>query len=217
MYHELVAHAKSHTGHERVRQKMRTRAALLSAAGNLVAAGHDPSVQDVADAADVSRATAYRYFPTREALLIEIPLDRDAPSPERLFGDGVPARAEDGVAMVQNALFDLARNHEAEFRMFVRSSMTRALRAPADDPVVRGGRRIALLDAALTALPTDMPGVEVDRLRHGLSLVMGIESLVVMRDILGLGYDEARGIGEWAARALVRAALAEAGGAPPAR
>jgi AcrR family transcriptional regulator len=188
---------------------MRTRAALLAAASDLVANGRDPSVQEVADAAQVSRATAYRYFPTREALLVEVPLDRHAPTPADLFAVGAPEGVEDRVALVQNALFDLARDHEAEFRMFLRSSMTRALRAPADDPVVRGGRRLALIDAAIDGA-TDVPaGADLGQVRHGLSLVMGIESLVVMRDVLGMSYTEARRTGEWAARVLVRATLAE--------
>jgi TetR/AcrR family transcriptional regulator, mexCD-oprJ operon repressor len=44
-------------------------AILEAAAGILVARGDQASMQDVADAAGVARATLYRYFPTREALL----------------------------------------------------------------------------------------------------------------------------------------------------
>jgi AcrR family transcriptional regulator len=204
------SHAESRPSRERKRQKKRTRAALLAAASDLLAAGHHPSVQDVADAAQVSRATAYRYFPTREDLLLEVPLDRDAPSPDELFSGGGPTDAEDRVALVQNALFDLARDHESEFRMFLRSSMTRALRASDDDVVVRGARRIDLIDAALEAMPVGVTPAERDRLRNALSLVVGIESLVVMRDVLGLSYAGARDAGEWAARSLVRAATAAA-------
>ena len=39
------------------------------AAGLLAAGGEPPSMADVAAAAGVSRATLYRYFPTREQLL----------------------------------------------------------------------------------------------------------------------------------------------------
>ncbi|MGH7668804.1 MAG: TetR family transcriptional regulator, partial [Gemmatimonadaceae bacterium] len=47
-------------------QRRRTRLALLAAAARLIAAGAAPSVAEVADAADVSRRTAYRYFPTQD-------------------------------------------------------------------------------------------------------------------------------------------------------
>ena len=68
----------------RLAQKLRTRAALLDAARSLVADGIEPTIAEVADAAMVSRATAYRYFPTQEALLVEVPLDEAAPTVESL-------------------------------------------------------------------------------------------------------------------------------------
>ena len=56
-------------------QKERTRWHLLQAARDLRSAGHVPSVADVADATGISRTTAYRYFPTQEALLAEATAD----------------------------------------------------------------------------------------------------------------------------------------------
>src|SRR6478752_4337329 len=55
-------------------QKNRTRKALVAAAGALMRAGRQPTVTDVAEAAGISRATAYRYFPTQEMLLAEVAL-----------------------------------------------------------------------------------------------------------------------------------------------
>ncbi len=59
--------ASPHTGRDK--QKRRTRAAILTAVRELIRQGQIPSVADAADAADVSRRTAYRYFPTQEQLL----------------------------------------------------------------------------------------------------------------------------------------------------
>src|SRR5262245_29357977 len=53
----------------RVRQKRRTREALVAAARELVADGLTPTVEDAAERASVSRTTAYRYFPSQAALL----------------------------------------------------------------------------------------------------------------------------------------------------
>src|SRR5579862_1725422 len=113
--------------HARLRQKLRTRAALLAAARDLVAQGTTPTLAAVADGALVSRATAYRYFPTQEALLLELPLDVAAPTVASLFGADAPSDPEDRVALVQNALYDLARDHETQFRLFLRSSLLRSL------------------------------------------------------------------------------------------
>src|SRR5262249_20729940 len=57
--------------HRRDRQTRRTRRALVAAADEIFSEGRVPTVADVAQRADISRATAYRYFPTQEALLLE--------------------------------------------------------------------------------------------------------------------------------------------------
>ena len=55
----------------RSRQKHRTRAALVAAARELVATGgRPPTVAEAAEAAAISRTTAYRYFPTQQSLLL---------------------------------------------------------------------------------------------------------------------------------------------------
>jgi AcrR family transcriptional regulator len=191
---------------ERVRQKLRTRAALLAAGRELVAQGKAPAVAEVADAAGVSRATAYRYFPTQEALLVELPLDVAAPTVESLFGDDeAPTDPEDRAVLVQNALYDLARDHETEFRLFLRTSVLRALNDGASDPF-RGARRSDLLDEALAPLGGELPAEEIDQLKTGVSMLVGVESMIVLRDVLRLTHDEARAAGEQAVRRLVRAA-----------
>jgi AcrR family transcriptional regulator len=191
---------------ERLNQKLRTRAALLRAARELVAQGRTPTVTEVADAALVSKATAYRYFPTQEALLVELPLDEDAPTVESLFGDGAPADAEERAVLVQRALYDLARDHETEFRVFLRASLTRSLRDGngGGDPL-RGARRDALLAEALAPLADELPPEEVERLRTAVAMLVGIESMIVLRDVLHLEHDDAREVGEWAVRQLIRA------------
>src|ERR1700694_5461113 len=59
-------------GGMRHRQKNRTRKALLNAAAELVRQGREPTVAEIAEVGEVSRATAYRYFPTQESLLVEM-------------------------------------------------------------------------------------------------------------------------------------------------
>jgi AcrR family transcriptional regulator len=193
--------------HERVAQKLRTRQALLTAARELAAQGKAPTVAQAADAATVSRATAYRYFPTQESLLVEIPLDIAAPTAQSLFADTAPQDPEDRAALVQNALYDLVRDHEAEFRLFLRNSLLRGLEDPdtSGDPF-RGARRSDLLDRALAPLERELPASEIKRLKTALSILVGIESMIVLRDVLRLSHSEARAAGESAVRELVRAA-----------
>ena len=49
----------------RANQRRRTRAAVMEGARALLREGQVPSIADAAEEAGVSRATAYRYFPTQ--------------------------------------------------------------------------------------------------------------------------------------------------------
>src|SRR4028119_708650 len=70
---------------ERANQRYRTRKDLLTAASRLMKEGRKPTLEEVAEAALVSRATAYRYFPSVEALLIEASVDITVPDGATLF------------------------------------------------------------------------------------------------------------------------------------
>src|SRR5215212_1898352 len=74
----------------RVNQKRRTRASLLAAAVELLKRGKSPTVAEVADAALVSRATAYRYFPTQEYLLFEAALESTRSDIDRELDENMP-------------------------------------------------------------------------------------------------------------------------------
>src|SRR5919199_875057 len=67
--HRMSATREDDAG--RVRQRRRTRAAIVTATADLLAAGRTPSIAEIADAADVSRRTVYEYFPTVEQLLLD--------------------------------------------------------------------------------------------------------------------------------------------------
>jgi AcrR family transcriptional regulator len=193
--------------HERVAQKLRTRQALLDAARDLVDNGATPTVAEAADAAMVSRATAYRYFPSQEALLVEVPLQTDVPTPQSLFGGRTaPTEAEDRAALVHNAMYDHIRERDVQFRLFLRNALLRSLDPePADEPLRRAGR-LELLDAALRPLEDELDGEQLSRLKAALSILIGTEATIVLRDVLRLDHDQAREAGEWAVRYMIRAA-----------
>ena len=71
-----------HRGHVlsegRVNQKMRTRQSLADAAVKLAKSGRRPTLPEIAAAAKVSRATAYRYFSSSDALISDSYIDHAA-------------------------------------------------------------------------------------------------------------------------------------------
>src|SRR6516162_5155568 len=65
-------HSAASAPHDpRANQRERTRSAIMEGARKLLRDGKIPSVADAAEMAMVSRATAYRYFPTQSALIQE--------------------------------------------------------------------------------------------------------------------------------------------------
>ncbi len=190
---------------ERVNQKRRTRTELLRAARQIIEKGGHPSVAEVADLAGISRATAYRYFSTPDEIIREAVLDgvadviKVAPAPDNAGAATVADRLDKLVADV----FQMVLGNESVFRALLGSS------AVGDSQVRRGGRRIDWLKQAMAPLEGEIPPKEFKRLVNALSLVMGIESVVVMRDICDLEPKEAEKTLRWAARTLLAGALAE--------
>ena len=75
----------------RTHQKARTRNALVDITRTLLASGRTPTVEEAAEAAGISRATAYRYFPNQRALLVAAHPEIDATS---VLGADPPADPE---------------------------------------------------------------------------------------------------------------------------
>jgi len=195
----------SETG--RVHQKARTRDALIRAARELLAQGGTPTVEEVATAASVSRATAYRYFPSQTAMLVATFPEIAEPS---LLGENPPADPAERLEIVAASLARSAIEHEAELRAMLRISLEAG--APKEDLPFRVGRRIVWVADALSPLRGQMPAAELERLTVAIASAVGIDSLVWLTDIAGLSRPQAAELMRWSARALLRAALAEAVG-----
>ncbi|MDP3897756.1 MAG: TetR/AcrR family transcriptional regulator, partial [Mesorhizobium sp.] len=67
-----------------------------------------------------------------------------------------------------------------------------------------------LLRSVIAPLHPALSEPELDRLAKALSLVFGVEALVILKDIWNAGQEETREVALWSARALVRAAVMEA-------
>jgi AcrR family transcriptional regulator len=193
---------------ERGNQRYRTRKDLLAAAAALVKNGRKPSIEEVAAAALVSRATAYRYFPDVGALLVEASLDLAAPDGEALFADDPSVDPEERVDKAEAAMHRMVLENETTLRHMLAAAIARAAEGPAGDGVpLRQNRRTPLIEAALAPARGRFDDGGYAKLRAALALVFGPESMVVSRDVLRLDDATARAVKSWAVRALVRAAL----------
>ena len=194
----------------RVNQRHRTRKDLLNAAARLLKQGSTPDMDEVAAEAMVSRATAYRYFPSIEALLVEAPLEGAVPGPEEVFAGDKSVDPVQRVDKAEAAMHDAVYRNEAQLRVMLAASLERKAKGrPGDGVPVRQNRRTPLIEAALAPARDRLTAASYERLRAALALVFGTESMIVFSDVLGADAKTARQVKSWAARALVRAALEE--------
>src|ERR1700730_2851563 len=122
----------------RFKQRARTKTWLLQAAGKLLQSGNVPSVSEVADAAEVSRRTAYRYFPTQEQLLAEAALEALRPVVLEAFEGAVPGDAEQRIELLTREVQKLAYQYEGVLQTILRLSLERRLGAEKQAAVVQG-------------------------------------------------------------------------------
>lgn len=189
----------------RTNQKRRTRKDLLQAAARLMKEGRTPSLEEIAAEALVSRATAYRYFPNVEALLIEAPLDLALPDEEAMFRGASVADPVARMERVDKVFHEMILENETALRLMIAKTMER--RAAGDDDLpTRQNRRTPMIEAALAPARTEFDPASLDRLQKALALLIGTESMIVFKDVLQLSDKEAREVKRWAIRALISAA-----------
>lgn len=184
----------------RPNQRLRTRRDLIDAAARLLREGRTPSLEEVAEAALVSRATAYRHFPNAEALLVEASLDLAFPSAEALFADASDDPIE-RLLIADRAVAAMMAANAAALRLMLAHSLR--LAAPAQ----RQNRRTPLIEAALAPARERFAPAAYGNLVGALAVVIGTEAMVVFADVLGADTETAQRIREWTIRSLVEAAI----------
>jgi AcrR family transcriptional regulator len=191
------------TGSGRINQKKRTRAELLKTARKMIEDGMSFSVADVADASGISRATAYRYFSKPDDILREAALDAVAEQvqlSEEVSNNGtVEQRLDEMVGRI----FRMVAENESVFRAFLAASVT-------DDQIPRTGRRLPWLSEALQPIEEKLSKPAYETLLAGLSLLTGIEAIIVLRDVCAMDIDRGEKVVRWSAQAMLAKALAEA-------
>jgi AcrR family transcriptional regulator len=189
--------------------KAATSRLLLDTAMALIQqGGHIPSVAEMATHARVSRATAYRYFPSRGALVAAV-MDASL-GPVRAFASNAPGGRE-RVHELFRQTFPRFKEFEPQMRAAIQLSLEQWAQRRAgqlDEEPYRRGHRVRILESALAPLAAPV----------ALSVVYGFELVVILKDIWGASHREAERTAVWMADALIDAALREAAQAsPPAK
>ena len=193
---------------DRTNQKQRTRQALVDAAKTLAANGRPLTIADVAEAAQVSVATAYRYFSNPNDLILEAA----TPRVPQIMAD-LPDDPADRIDEVVRRLAEIQFGDEALWRAILRADLERWAQEAGLDPEARvptrGSNRLDIVQEALAPLAEKLPPELHRRLIMATMLVCGMEALVAARDACGLEPDEATEVMRWAAQALLQVALSD--------
>ena len=185
----------------RANQKLRTRSAIVQAAAELSGTGREVGMPEIARAALVSEATAYRYFPDLVSLLREA-IAGQLPTPEQAL-----ASVADSVDPVERvaAATDFLLRHVLARQGVVRAMIAGTVARPAQG--ARPGLRFGLIEHALAPLAGTGRREELEQLKRGLAVVVSAEALFNLTDLYGLDPEQAISSLVGTATTLTRAAL----------
>ena len=191
----------------RVNQKLRTRTAILQAASGLIRTGRDVTMLEVAKAALVSEATAYRYFPDLISLLQEA-MAGQLPTPhEALAGVADSSDPVERIAAATEHLLRHVLTVQGAARAMIAATITRPGAADA-----RPGLRFGLIDHALAPLaegPGALGAAALAQLKNDLAVVVSAEALFCLTDLCKLEPEDAIASAVHTATALTRAATSQ--------
>lgn len=194
----------------RYRQRAHTRALLVKTASELIQSGQIPTVTAVAETAQVSRRTAYRYFPSQEQLLAEAAIQSARPLVSNTeFPQDLTARIPLLVETVQRFVYANQGALRAIVRLTAEHVPGRSV-GDADHFMPARSNRIEWIRTALAPARKRLGGKHFERLVSALSLCVGIESVMVLTNLRGLPQKEVTRISVWAAQTLVAGALQQA-------
>ena len=187
----------------------RTMHLLREAARELLRTGGPLTVPAAAERAGVSRATAYRYFPYNDSVVLHATMsltdnpldDADWDSSAVASPDELGARAAELVRATATWAFD----HETELRTMLRLSLT----PEREEVKPRRGltNRGRWIGALLEGLPGDVPPAARERLAAALIPLFGSDAVVWTTDMAELPRDEAIELLAWMARVLIAATV----------
>src|SRR5579859_7906825 len=153
----------------RLNQKRRTRSAIIAAAQAIFDRGDTPTVAKAAEAALVSRTTAYSYFPTQESLLFELSINFELAELEELALEPLNGTKPADRLL---AIVDLLNRHMLANEKLCRTAIRHyndawlaAERTGEPNPsLAREGRRRRWIATSLEALRNTIPDDNLRRL-----------------------------------------------------
>ncbi len=186
----------------RTAQKQKTREKILQAAHQLQHKGGEFTLEKVAELAGISRATIYRYYSNKDVLSAEAVLDMRTRSPEQILLEQKDRSLQEAFLGIQAYYNQLAQDNERAFRKYL------SVLLDEDNQVnERGARRVRTLTGAMDKYEVPLSQEEKKKLVYMATLMMGIEALIVTRDVCRLEENESKEVLKWGLNTLLKGAF----------
>ncbi|WP_299551029.1 TetR/AcrR family transcriptional regulator [Seonamhaeicola sp.] len=183
----------------RKKQKLKTRNKILASAKKLLKKGKDFTLEQIAEDADISRATVYRYYSSVDVLSLEAGLDWQTKSSDVIIN---PLKHQDIEAIIkgiQNYFNKLTYDNEKAFRKYLSHAITSTT-----EEGKRGARRVKTLELALEKNNLNLSESELKKFIVVATALMGVEALIVTKDVCGLDNKEANETLQWGLEKLLK-------------
>lgn len=189
----------------RSKQKLHTRDKILNAANKLINEKGEFTLEEVAVAAELSRATVYRYYSNIDILSAEAVLDMNTKSGETILKELKSNDLLSQCLEIQDYYNNLALLNETAFRKFLSIILTNANEVEYS----RGGRRVETLKSSLQNLNINYPPKQITNLINAASVFMGIEALIVTKDVCGLDNESSISTLRWGLEMMIKGFIKE--------
>ncbi|WP_390899979.1 TetR/AcrR family transcriptional regulator [Yersinia aleksiciae] len=190
--------------------RARTRRLLIDTAMSMYEQGTFPSITEVANAAQLSRATAYRYFPTQSALVSAMVDESLGPI---LAWQPTQPDARQRIAELLSFAYPRMLQHEGVLRAALHLSLQQwadnRSNPNNEEKLVRGNRK-RLLKLAVEPLEGKLTPEALQRVVHAFSLIYGSEVFMVLKDIWHLDDAGIQDVTQWMGKAILLQAETDA-------
>ena len=181
----------------RVKQKQETREKILSSTQELMNYGEKFTLEEVAEKAGVSRATIYRYYSNVGILSAEAGIDINTKSPKTIYENLQGLEIKDKLLGVQEYYNNLTLDNENAFRNYLSIVLTSD-----SQHNKRGARRSKTLKMVMEE--TNLTKTEIKNIQNLFTVLMGIEPLIVTKDVCGLDNEQSKKLLRWGMELLLK-------------
>ncbi|WP_272663767.1 TetR/AcrR family transcriptional regulator [Providencia sp. PROV110] len=191
--------------------RKRTYVLLVTTALDLFEKGAMPSVSELALEAGVSRATAYRYFPTQTDLITAVVNESLGPI---LTWRPQSVKTEERIDELLTYAFPRMFEHEGVLRAALQASLQqwaqgRFTPLSIKDKRLERGNRKDILTMVTSPMKSEFPQEIIDKVIRAFSVIYGSEIFLVLKDIWKMEDSQVTELAQWMAKAIMNQAVAD--------